>query len=189
MDDNRSPVPGSEFTLDCDCLLLSVGLIPENELSRELGVALDPVTLGPVVNQFRHTSVPGVFAAGNVLHVHDLVDFVSEESELAGRAAADFAAGNLPLACPTLAVVVGAGVRAVVPQNIALVPEAQGAIRLYLRAAVPLQKCILSVSSGEKTILTKRLPVAKPSEMIVVDVDSLSLTEGTTELYVSLREV
>ena len=189
VDENKSPIPGSEFALDCDCLLLSVGLIPENELSRELGVLFDPVTLGPVVDQFRHTSVPGVFAAGNVLHVHDLVDFVSEESELAGRAAADFAAGNMPPTCQTLSVRAGEGVRTVVPQKIALPAGAEDTIRLYLRATIPLQRCTLTVTSGHQTPLTRRFPVAKPSEMITVDVNALSLAEGANELCVSLREV
>ncbi len=188
VDENRSPVPGSEFFLDCDCLLLSVGLIPENELSRAMGIKLDPETSGPLVNQFRHTSMSGVFAAGNVLHVHDLVDFVSAESEIAGRAAADFAAGSLLAEHPTLIVRAGEGVRSVVPQQIALIPGAAGQIRLYLRAAVPMQKCTLTVSGGQQKLLVRRFPVAKPSEMIAVDIDTLALERGAEALCVSLRE-
>ena len=82
---DRQPIPGTEMVFDCDTLLLSVGLIPENELSRAAGIAIDPRTRGPVVDENRQTSVPGIFACGNVLHVHDLVDFVSAESERAGR--------------------------------------------------------------------------------------------------------
>ncbi|MBT9153500.1 MAG: L-2-hydroxyglutarate oxidase LhgO [Firmicutes bacterium] len=188
VDENRSPVPGSEFFLDCDCLLLSVGLIPENELSRAMGIKLDPETSGPLVDQFRHTSMPGVFAAGNVLHVHDLVDFVSAESEIAGRAAADFAAGSLLAEYPTLIVRAGEGVRSVVPQQIALIPGAAGQIRLYLRAAVPMQKCTLTVSGGQQKLLVRRFPVAKPSEMIAVDIDTFALESGAEALCVSLRE-
>ena len=84
---DRQPIPGTEMVFDCDTLLLSVGLIPENELSRAAGIAIDPRTRGPVVDENRQTSVPGIFACGNVLHVHDLVDFVSAESERAGAAA------------------------------------------------------------------------------------------------------
>ncbi|MBS3939288.1 MAG: FAD-dependent oxidoreductase [Peptococcaceae bacterium] len=188
VDEHRSPVPGSEFFLDCDCLLLSVGLIPENELSREMGIMLDSETSGPIVDQFRQTSVPGVFAAGNVLHVHDLVDFVSEESEIAGWAAADFAAGSLLTEHPVLAVRAGDGVRSVVPQQITLVPGAAGKIRLYLRAAVPMPKCTLTVSGGQKKLLAKRFPVAKPSEMISVDIDILDLEHMTEALCVSLKD-
>ena len=82
VDENRKPIPGTEEEYTCDTLLLSVGLIPENELSDKLGVRLHPVTGGPVVNESLETSIPGVFACGNVLHVHDLVDFVSQEASM-----------------------------------------------------------------------------------------------------------
>ncbi len=91
MDEKRRPVPGTEEYYSCDTLLLSVGLIPENELSKSAGVDLDQITGGPVVNDCLETSISGVFACGNVLHVHDLVDYVSEEAALAGRSAAAYA--------------------------------------------------------------------------------------------------
>ena len=90
VDERRNPIPGTEMVFDCDTLLLSVGLIPENELSRQAGVEIDPRTNGPVVWQDMETSLPGVFACGNVAHVHDLVDFVTEESRRAGESAADY---------------------------------------------------------------------------------------------------
>lgn len=93
VDENRRPIPGTEEFYSCDTLLLSCGLIPENELSRGMGVAMSPVTSGPVVNESLETSIPGVFACGNVLHVHDLVDFVSQEAASAGRHAAEYVAG------------------------------------------------------------------------------------------------
>ena len=83
-----TPIPGTEFDIECDTVLLSVGLIPENELSRGLDLEMNPLTNGPVVDQHRETSLDGFFAAGNVVHVHDLVDFVSEEAEIAGKYAA-----------------------------------------------------------------------------------------------------
>ena len=92
VDERRNPIPGTEMVFDCDTLLLSVGLIPENELSRQAGVEIDPRTNGPVVWQDMETSVPGVFACGNVAHVHDLVDFVTEESQRAGESAAEYVA-------------------------------------------------------------------------------------------------
>lgn len=94
VDENRRPIPGTEERYECDTLLLSVGLIPENELSRGAGIDISPVTNGPVVDESLETSIPGVFACGNVLHVHDLVDFVSQEAAAAGRSAASYIAGS-----------------------------------------------------------------------------------------------
>src|SRR5450756_2051964 len=91
IDEHRQPMPGTEETIPCDTLLLSVGLIPENELSRKAGVALDPVTGGPFVDEEMHTSVPGIFAAGNVVHLYDLVDWVTQAGLLCGRNAAQYA--------------------------------------------------------------------------------------------------
>lgn len=95
VDEHLKPIAGTEVEYDCDTLLLSVGLIPENELSRQAGVAIDPVTSGPIVNESMETSIEGVFACGNVVHVHDLVDFVTEESRRAGQAAAKYIQGEL----------------------------------------------------------------------------------------------
>lgn len=94
VDEKMRPIPGTEFDIDCDTVLLSVGLIPENELSRGLDLKMHPLTNGPVVDQHRQTSLPGFYAAGNVVHVHDLVDFVSEEAEIAGKFAALEAQAN-----------------------------------------------------------------------------------------------
>lgn len=94
VDEKRNPIPGTEMVFDCDTLLLSVGLIPENELSRQAGVEIDPRTSGPAVWQDMETSLPGVFACGNVAHVHDLVDFVTEESQRAGESAARYVAAR-----------------------------------------------------------------------------------------------
>jgi len=94
VDENRNPIPGTEIHFDCDTLLLSVGLIPENELSVKAGVTLDAKTKGPVVTENLETNIPGIFACGNVLHVHDLVDNVSKEGEKAGQCAAAFIAGT-----------------------------------------------------------------------------------------------
>ena len=101
VDDKLKPIPGTEIEYDCDTLLLSCGLIPENELSYDLGCELSPVTSGPRVNERLETSIPGVFACGNVLHVHDLVDYVSAESEQAGKAAAAFPRGRRCRLCPS----------------------------------------------------------------------------------------
>ena len=100
VDENRRPIPGTEEEYTCDTLLLSVGLIPENELSRGMGVEMNPVTNGPRVNESLETNLSGVFACGNVLHVHDLVDFVSEEAALAGKHAAEYIKKKMVCAIP-----------------------------------------------------------------------------------------
>lgn len=117
VDENRRPIPGTEEHYECDTLLLSCGLIPENELSRGAGVEISPVTNGPVVDESLETSVPGVFACGNVLHVHDLVDFVSQEAEQAGRRAARFLQKGEERG-RTVQLVAGKGVRYTVPATV-----------------------------------------------------------------------
>ena len=116
VDERRNPIPGTEMVFDCDTLLLSVGLLPENELSRQAGSVIDPRTNGPLVWENRETSIPGVFACGNVLHVHDLVDFVSAESEQAGAAAAAYLQGLRP-AGDEIKLQNGNGVSYTVPQR------------------------------------------------------------------------
>lgn len=121
VDENRKPIEGTEISYECDTLLLSVGLIPENEMTKEVGAHLDPVTKGgPVVNESMETSIEGIFACGNVVHVHDLVDFVTEESERAGNFAADYVNGlevDHPI-LKTISTNKGAGVGYVVPPQI-----------------------------------------------------------------------
>lgn len=117
---DRRPVPGAEMEFDCDTILLSVGLIPENELSRQAGITMDPHTKGAVVYENMETSIPGVFACGNVVHVHDLVDFVSGESELAGEAAAKYVQNGETAEGRTLTLETGADVGYTVPQHIRL---------------------------------------------------------------------
>ena len=118
VDANRRPIPGTEMVFDCDTLLLSVGLIPENELTRQAGIEMDRRTHGAVVSEAMQTSVPGIFACGNVLHVHDLVDYVSAESERAGAAAAAYLQGNPSASLPSLRLDNGAGIAYTVPQRL-----------------------------------------------------------------------
>ena len=118
VDEQRRPIPDTEMVFDCDTLLLSVGLIPENELTRQAGIAIDPRTSGAVVYENMETSLPGVFACGNVAHVHDLVDFVTAESQRAGRAAARYVLEGPGPEEPALEVVNGEAVAYTVPQHI-----------------------------------------------------------------------
>lgn len=166
VDENRRPIHGTEIHFDCDTLLLSVGLIPENELSALAGVELSPLTSGATVDDQLQTSVPGIFACGNVLHVHDLVDHVSRESFKAGHAAAAYARGEKNTA-PTARVLDGEGVRGVVPQRIRLTGE-EREVELMFRPSGVFKNASAVVRSGEKEIARKRAPIFTPGEMAVI---------------------
>ncbi len=187
VDEKRAPIPGSEIEFDCDTLLLSVGLIPENEVARTAGVELDPRTRGPVVSQTRETSVPGVFSCGNALHVHDLVDFVSEEAEEAGRAAAARALGR-PQAEKLLNARNGALVNYVVPQKIDLA-NAPEKIAFFMRVANVFRDKKLVARNGQDGEVVKsikRLRVA-PAEMERVEIPREAL-QNCAELVFSLED-
>ncbi len=147
VDANRQPLFEQAFRINCDTLVLSVGLIPENELSSMAGVELDPLTGGPVVNADYQTNVPGIFGCGNVVHVHDLVDDVSEESQVTGRAVARYLQTGTALAA-SLAVRAGRNVRSVVPQSVAL----DRPTTLYIRAAFPERDRLLRVGSKRQPV-------------------------------------
>ena len=188
VDDKMRPIPGTEFEIDCDTVLLSVGLIPENELSNGLGLAMHPLTSGPIVDQRRETSEPGIFAAGNVVHVHDLVDFVSDEAEIAGKFAAKAALGEDSKASRDLAVTTGENIRTCVPQHLRLGSEAEK-VRLFMRVTRPMRgKLKLKVMSGDEEVFSKPLMIAKPSEMIAVDLPEAKIGALSADLVVSLEE-
>ena len=165
VDERRQPILGTEIHFDCDTLLLSVGLIPENELSIGAGVQLSPLTQGAVVDDQLQTSVPGIFACGNVLHVHDLVDFVSNESFKAGHAAAAYARGQLQ-DTPVAQVKDGDGVRGVVPQQIHLRGEDSQSVELMFRPSAVFKNATVVVRSGDKEIARKKAPIFAPGEMV-----------------------
>ncbi len=165
VDENRQPIPGSEIEFDCDTLLLSVGLIPENELSEGAGVKLSPLTSGAEVDDVLQTNVPGIFACGNVLHVHDLVDHVSNESFRAGHAAAAYVRGTL--ACgETIDVRDGAGVRGTVPQRIR--KGVNESVDLMFRPSGVFRNATCVVTCGEREIARKKAPIFTPGEMAVI---------------------
>jgi len=189
VDSDLRPISGTEFDVPCDCVLLSVGLIPENELAREIGIQMDPATGGAMIDQFRRASVPGYFAAGNVLHVHDLVDLVSEEAETAGRSAALFARGALASPTSVRRITAGAGLRSVVPQRVALPAEGE-TVRFHFRAAKPTGAARLHLRLGRDVVWSRRLRIVKPSEMIVADIPiaALTATAETPEFFISSGE-
>lgn len=188
VDEKMAPIPGTEFDIECDTVLLSVGLIPENELSNGLNLEMHPLTSGPVVDQHRETSLPGFFAAGNVVHVHDLVDFVSDEAEIAGKYAALTAQGKMAGDMRTVKVSAINGVRTCVPQKLSLPAEipADEKVKLFMRVAAPHRKVRLEVKSGDNVLLSKPLPVAKPSEMIAVEIPAAKFGQIGEEITVGL---
>ncbi len=162
VDENLKPIEGESEYIPCDTLLLSCGLIPENELSKSAGITLDRVTGGAAVNECRETEQEGVFACGNVLHVHDLVDFVSEEAELAGRSAAAYVAGELRRTAKSTVLSAEGGVRYIVPQRIS---ENAGEVRVYFRVGRVMQNAVIRVRSGDKVLLEKKKRKMTPGEM------------------------
>jgi sarcosine oxidase subunit alpha len=165
VDEHRAPVPGTEIEFDCDTLLLSCGLIPENELSAGAGVDLSPATSGAVVDETFETSVPGIFACGNVLHVHDLVDHVSNESFSAGAAAAEYIL-NGRRETSFIQVLDGDGVRGTVPQKIRR--AAEGPVDLMFRPTTVWRNSAAVVECGGKEILRKKAMIYTPGEMALV---------------------
>ena len=163
VDASRRPIPGTERHYDCDTLLLSCGLIPENELSRGLGVAMSPVTNGPLVNEQLETSIPGVFACGNVLHVHDLVDYVSQEAAAAGRAAAETVrAGESER--HEIPITVSGGVRYTVPATLDPV-QIHSDLTVRFRVGSVMRNRRLVASFDGEPIVRKKRPILAPGEM------------------------
>ena len=183
---NMRPIKSTEQFIPCDSLLLSVGLIPENELSALAGVELDPVTQGATVDQHRQTTVPGIFACGNVLHVHDLVDNVSREAAIAGRAAARFAAEGF-MEQRLIPVKTGHGVRTVVPQRLDLNSLPEGGLALYYRVRDVLKPASCEVTSGNQTLLRRRKAVMTPGELEEVELKAAQLSSITEAVQLSAQ--
>ena len=160
VDERRRPIAETREYIPCDTLLLSVGLIPENELSKTAGVPLDRVTNGALVDQDRQTEVEGIFACGNVLHVHDLVDFVSEEAEIAGRSAAAYIQGQSAEALD-IPLSVDGRVRYTVPQRITQKKD----VTVFFRVADVYRNVTLKVLDGDRVVLKKKKPKMAPGEM------------------------
>ena len=188
VDENRRPIPGTEMHFDCDTLLLSVGLIPENELSAGAGVDLSPVTSGAVVSDTLETSVPGVFACGNVLHVHDLVDHVSNESFRAGEMAARYAQGERRTG-REIPVKDGKGVRGVVPQKLLLSDDCQG-VDLMFRPDQVYRDHYLTVYADGKPLSSLKKMILTPGEMVVQPLNEkmLAACKDASEITVAITE-
>ncbi len=185
VDDRRRPIDATREYISCDTLLLSVGLIPENELTKSAGVPIDRITNGAVVDQDRQTLIPGIFSCGNVLHVHDLVDFVSEEAVLAGHGAAAFLCGDLA-ADRDITVKADGKIRYTVPERITRVSD--GGVRVFFRVADVFRDKRVIVRAEDGTVLysKKHLKLA-PGEMESVTLPAEGLT-GVRELTFGLED-
>ena len=177
VDENRRPVLSEEKFVACDCLLLSVGLIPENDLLHDTDVRLNPVTSGADVDENRMTSVEGIFSCGNVLHVHDLVDNVSHEAETAGKAAAEYALGKLPRGERKVNVSARYGVRYALPQHI---NTGAGEVEIFFRADNVYKGVKVVVESGGKVLYSKKRLILAPGEMEKITVDKSAVTDDVT---------
>ena len=185
VDENRRPIESTMRYIPCDTLLLSVGLIPENELTRSAGIPIDPVTNGAIVDENCQTMVSGIFACGNVLQVHDLVDYVSEEAERAGIGAANYiAAGDKgETAIQTKA---GNGVRYVLPQTI---HSRDADVSLFLRVTKPFGAVKFTVTAGDKVLKTVKRLKAAPGEMEKITLKADALKDVKETISVSLEEL
>ena len=183
VDERRRPIDATREYIPCDTLLLSVGLIPENELSKGAEVELSGITSGAVVDQDRQTSVEGIFACGNVLHVHDLVDFVSEEAEIAGKAAAKYIEGQQGEKI-NVTLKTDGKIRYTVPQNI----TEQKDVTVYFRVSDVYKNVKISVRSGDQVVLSKKRVKVAPGEMETVVLKAEHLAD-VKELCFSLEEL
>lgn len=185
VDSKGKPILGTEEYYSCDTLLLSVGLIPENELSRGMGVEMNPVTSGPKVNESLETNMEGVFACGNVLHVHDLVDFVSEEAAAAGKNAAAYVKAGAKKRSGGHEIILKAvdGVRYTVPVTIN--PEyMEDSITVRFRVGNVYKNCYVSVYLGEERVIHKKRQIVAPGEM-----EEIKLTKEQLMQYADLQEI
>ena len=180
---DRKPIPGTELHYDCDTLLLSCGLLPENELSRGMGVTISPVTNGPIVDESLQTNIPGVFAAGNVLHVHDLVDFVSEEAAAAGRAAVRYLANGPQDRGREIPITFEGGPRYTVPASIDP-KRVEGDLVIRFRVGGVMKNRRVRLYLDDEAVVSRKRPVMAPGEM-----EELKLTQAALAAHPDLKRV
>lgn len=187
VDENRRPISGTEIEYECDTLLLSIGLIPENDISRKTGVEMDRRTSGPIVNEMMETSVSGIFACGNVVHVHDLVDFVSGEARKAGKAAAKYIKNEVSEGKYT-ALKNGNGISYTVPQKVRIV-NIKKVLEVFMRVNRIFKEVTLKVRAGEEILMSLKKNHMAPGEMerIMLPKAKLELAKGR-EIMIEIVE-
>ena len=188
VDDSRRPITGTEKIIECDTLMISAGLIPENELTEQAGIDIDSATRGAIVTDDMQTSLPGVFACGNVLHVHDLVDFVSEESEDVGKSVARYLNGAHSNSLRTITIKSGTGVGGVVPQKVKMT-DSNESISFMFRPRAKYSDVKIVAKSGDEIIYTKLGFALTPGEMVRMNIPMDKLRSATeNELTVSIED-
>ena len=187
VDENKRAIKGTEKHFDCDTVLFSVGLIPENELSKTAGVEIYPNTKGAIVYQNRETSIPGVFACGNVLHVHDLVDFVSEEAEIAGVSAAEYAKSGGIKHGDTVNCACGENVGYVLPQKID--KNTTNDVKIFFRVRNVFKNCAVKVTCGDETLAYKKKRIVLPGEMetVILPADKINSLKGDVKVALEIE--
>ena len=183
---DRKPIPGTEIRYECDTLLLSCGLLPENELSRSAGVELSPVTSGPIVNESLETNIDGIFACGNVLHVHDLVDYVSREATTAGKNAANYIKNGKNTDAKVIEIVPEGGVRYTVPTYIRPT-EMEDTLTVYFRVGAVYRNCVIATYYDGTLINKRKRPVMAPGEMEQIILDKKKLAEFPNLNKINIR--
>lgn len=186
VDSNRKPIAGTEEFIECDTLLLSVGLIPENEIASGCKIAIDSATSGPVVNEHMQSSVPGIFACGNTVYVHDLVDFVTAESLRAGENAAKYVQGKITASGEKIILRPGNRVRYTVPQYIES-REQEGNVSIMFRVTDVYKDVYVEVSSGNEVLKSVRKKVVRPGEMQVVELAPDQIKSAGVDITVSIQ--
>ncbi|MCR4782509.1 MAG: FAD-dependent oxidoreductase [Lachnospiraceae bacterium] len=189
VDEHMKPIPGTEERYECDTLLLSVGLLPENELSRQSGVELSPIHRGPIVNDSLETSVPGIFACGNVLHVHDLVDFVSKEASQAGKSAALYIKNGEKENSISLPINAVDGVRYTVPEFIRP-NDMEESVTVRFRVGGVFKKCAIATYFGDTLVSKKKRPIMAPGEMeqVVIKKSDLLNAGDIKDITIKIEE-
>lgn len=188
VDKNLQAIHGTEEEINCDTILLSVGLIPENELTGEAGIKLDPVTRGPIVNENRETEIEGIFACGNVLHVHDLADFVSEEGEIVGRAVGEYLKGNGKFRSQPIKIVPGDNIAYVVPQHIDFIVPGRKKIKIFMRVKKPAEKVRINLLDDKGRVLgSYKKRIVTPGEMVSVYLTEVLLDDKLKNITISIK--
>lgn len=186
---DRRPIPGTEIRYECDTLLLSCGLLPENELSRSAGVELSPITSGPVVNDSLETSIDGVFACGNVLHVHDLVDYVSQEATAAGKNAASYILNGKKSDAKVVEIICDGGVRYTVPKYVRPT-EMDENLTVRFRVGAVYKNCQIVTYLNDTVLSKRKRPVMAPGEMeqVILSKAKLAEIEDLSQIRITIEE-
>lgn len=189
VNEDMVPIPGTEEEIYCDTVLFSVGLIPENELSKEMQINLDKVTGGPIVNEARETELEGVFACGNVLQVHDLVDYVTEEAEIAAKFTAKYLEGGLKKRTREIEISPDQNISYVVPQKISYTDSDRKLIKLFMRVKKPEENVRVKIVDQQDNIIASyKRSIVSPGEMVTVSLPEKLLNNDLDEIIISTEK-